>query len=166
MKSIRLLVITFASLSMLGCATYKSTMSNAKGEVITCEATGKNGFVTGYLLQKRFEDCVREAHALGYGRQGSTSAEGNSNTNPSSSSGRSAGTAETQKVVSESGVKKEAMPVSKYEYQALELVRQSNCRPKTNPLLIGQGQPQEVLGFKCEDGREVVVTCERSSCRL
>ncbi len=49
-----------------GCATYKQTLTNSKGESVTCEASGKNGFVTGLYVRQAFESCVDAAHTKGY----------------------------------------------------------------------------------------------------
>jgi hypothetical protein len=49
-----------------GCATYRTTLTNAQGQTVTCEASGKSGVVTGYYLRKGFEDCIDRAHAAGY----------------------------------------------------------------------------------------------------
>lgn len=49
-----------------GCATYRTKLTNAQGQTTTCEASGKNGIVSGYYLRKGFEDCIDRAHAAGY----------------------------------------------------------------------------------------------------
>jgi hypothetical protein len=49
-----------------GCATYKSTMTDAQGRTVTCEASGKSGIVTGYYLRRGFEDCITDAKAQGF----------------------------------------------------------------------------------------------------
>jgi len=49
-----------------GCATYKSTLTNAQGQTMTCEASGKNGIITGPMLRQGFDDCVNAAEAKGY----------------------------------------------------------------------------------------------------
>jgi len=49
-----------------GCATYKTTLTNAQGQTVTCEASGKNGIVTGHYLRSGFEDCVNNAKASGF----------------------------------------------------------------------------------------------------
>jgi len=54
------------SVFFVSCATYKKTLTNAKGETITCEASGKNGIITGYYLRKGFDNCVREAKSEGF----------------------------------------------------------------------------------------------------
>lgn len=63
----KLIIILAISLTALtGCATYKSTLTNAKGETVTCEASGKNGIITGYYLRKSFDDCLSNAKARGF----------------------------------------------------------------------------------------------------
>ena len=50
-------------MSSAGCVTYQTTLINAQGQTITCEARGKSGIVTGY---GGFEDCVAAAKAQGF----------------------------------------------------------------------------------------------------
>jgi hypothetical protein len=52
--------------ALMGCATYKSTLTNAQGQTVTCEASGKSGIVTGYYLRRGFEDCIADAKAQGF----------------------------------------------------------------------------------------------------
>lgn len=65
-KNILTFLLIFPSLFLSGCATYKTTMTNKKGESITCEASGKSGIVTGIYLRKGFEDCINEAKKNGF----------------------------------------------------------------------------------------------------
>jgi hypothetical protein len=51
---------------LTGCATYKTTLTNAKGESITCEASGHAGIISGSYLKAGFQDCVNAAEAKGY----------------------------------------------------------------------------------------------------
>jgi hypothetical protein len=53
-------------ITLAGCATYKTTLTNAQGQTVTCEASGKSGIVTGYYLRRGFEDCIAAAKAQGY----------------------------------------------------------------------------------------------------
>ena len=63
----RLIILAIACVAALaGCAHYKTTLTNAKGETVTCEASGKSGFITGYYLRRGFEDCVNAANAQGF----------------------------------------------------------------------------------------------------
>ena len=64
---IKLIIIATVSLVALsGCAHYKTTLTNAKGETMTCEASGKNGIVTGIYLRRGFESCISAAKAQGF----------------------------------------------------------------------------------------------------
>jgi hypothetical protein len=49
-----------------GCATYKTTLTDPQGRTMTCEASGKNGIVTGYYLRSGFENCIAAAKAQGF----------------------------------------------------------------------------------------------------
>ena len=63
----KLIILTIIGLAALsGCSTYKTTLTNAQGETLTCEASGKNGIITGYYLRKGFEDCINAAKAQGF----------------------------------------------------------------------------------------------------
>lgn len=52
--------------ALAGCATYKTTLTDAQGRTVTCEASGKSGIVTGYYLRRGFEDCIANAKAQGF----------------------------------------------------------------------------------------------------
>jgi hypothetical protein len=65
-------VVMVALLS--GCATYKTTMTNAQGQSVTCEASGKSGIVTGVYLRQGFDACVADAKARGYTSDGTGTA--------------------------------------------------------------------------------------------
>ncbi|MGO9614584.1 MAG: hypothetical protein ACLPX5_16335 [Dissulfurispiraceae bacterium] len=52
--------------ALASCATYKTTLTDAQGRTITCEASGKSGIVTGYYLRRGFEDCISAAKAQGF----------------------------------------------------------------------------------------------------
>jgi len=55
------------SLTVLaGCATYKTTLTDAQGRTVTCEASGKSGIITGYYLRRGFEDCIAAAKTQGF----------------------------------------------------------------------------------------------------
>ena len=54
------------ALALGGCVTYKATLTNAQGQTMTCEASGKNGLITGPMLRQGFDDCVNVAEAKGY----------------------------------------------------------------------------------------------------
>jgi hypothetical protein len=59
-------LFVFICFALGGCATYRTTLTNAKGETITCEASGKSGIITGYYLRKGFNDCVEAAKQRGF----------------------------------------------------------------------------------------------------
>jgi len=64
---IKLIIFAIICVTVLaGCAHYKTTLTNAKGETVTCEASGKSGFITGYYLRRGFEDCINAAKARGF----------------------------------------------------------------------------------------------------
>jgi hypothetical protein len=64
---IKLIIITMVSITaLIGCASYKTTLINANGETVVCEASGKSGPVTGYYLRRGFEDCISAAKARGF----------------------------------------------------------------------------------------------------
>jgi hypothetical protein len=59
-------VIGLTVLTVAGCATYETTLTNDQGQTVTCKASGKSGIVTGYYLRQGFEDCIDRAKAAGY----------------------------------------------------------------------------------------------------
>ena len=59
-----------------GCATYKTTLTDAQGRTVTCEASGKSGIVTGYYLRRGFEDCIADAKAQGFKPKQTVNIEG------------------------------------------------------------------------------------------
>jgi len=61
-----IIIASVAAIILTGCATYKSTLTNAKGETVTCEASGKSGIMTGHYLRQGFEDCLAAARDRGY----------------------------------------------------------------------------------------------------
>lgn len=61
----KLLVLGAAAL-LSACATYKTTLTNEQGKSMTCEASGKNGLITGYYLRRGFEECIARAKEAGY----------------------------------------------------------------------------------------------------
>jgi len=65
-KLVSLMSCSLVAFTLVGCATYKTTLTNAEGQTTTCEASGKSGLVTGYYLRKGFEDCVANAKAQGF----------------------------------------------------------------------------------------------------
>lgn len=49
-----------------GCAHYKTTLINAHGEKVICEASGKSSAISGYHLRQGFEACINTAKAQGF----------------------------------------------------------------------------------------------------
>jgi hypothetical protein len=68
-----LAVVLVTTILLSGCATYTTTLTNAKGETVACKAQGKDGIVTGYYLRKGFEKCVSNAEAHGFKQAEGTS---------------------------------------------------------------------------------------------
>lgn len=68
-----LLVSAVLFLSLVGCTTYETTLTNTRGQQITCKASGKAGLVTGLYLRQGFQQCVSNAEANGYGPSPSSS---------------------------------------------------------------------------------------------
>ena len=66
MHKIILVLGVCLTISLAGCASYSTTLYNKKGEKITCEASGKNGIITGYYLKQGFDDCVNAAKKQGF----------------------------------------------------------------------------------------------------
>ena len=64
---IKLILIGLFTATLAGCATYKTTLTDAQGRTLTCEASGKSGLLTGYYLRSGFDNCVAKAEAQGYG---------------------------------------------------------------------------------------------------
>lgn len=65
-KFVILALLAVAVTAAAGCATYKTTLTDAQGRTAACEASGKNGVVTGYYLRRGFEDCIAAAKAQGF----------------------------------------------------------------------------------------------------
>jgi hypothetical protein len=64
MPCIRYLIIASISITALtGCSCYSTTLINAQGQMMTCEAKGKNCSVAGY---RNYEECVSSAKAQGF----------------------------------------------------------------------------------------------------
>lgn len=66
--AINVMAVLFLSV-VSACATYKTTLTDAEGKTITCEASGKSGIITGHYLRRGFEECVAAAKAQGYGKE-------------------------------------------------------------------------------------------------
>lgn len=85
LKFIFVVSLSVALSALAGCATYKTTLTDAQGRTVTCEASGKSGIVTGYYLRRGFEDCVANAKAQGFkeGPQVRSESNGPNSKNPS-----------------------------------------------------------------------------------
>jgi uncharacterized protein YceK len=59
-------VAAVAAIVLSGCATYRTTLTDAQGRQITCEASGKNGIITGHYLRAEFDQCIAAANSAGY----------------------------------------------------------------------------------------------------
>lgn len=59
--SLLLVLLVFVS-----CAHYKTTLTNDQGRTMTCEASGKNGIVTGHYVRSAFQQCIADANAQGF----------------------------------------------------------------------------------------------------
>ncbi|MGO9378892.1 MAG: hypothetical protein ACLP29_10110 [Dissulfurispiraceae bacterium] len=58
-----LIIASISIMALIGCSCYSTTLINAQGQMITCEAKGKNCSVAGY---HSYEECVRSAKAQGF----------------------------------------------------------------------------------------------------
>lgn len=52
--------------TLTACATHTATLTDAQGQTVTCEASGKAGTATHYYLREGFNDCVEAAKAQGF----------------------------------------------------------------------------------------------------
>ncbi len=57
------------ALACAGCASYKTTLTNAQGDIRSCEARSYDGTVTGQVPKQAFDACVANAIAAGYKEQ-------------------------------------------------------------------------------------------------
>lgn len=53
-------------LLLAACASYKATLTNAQGQTMTCEASGKSGIITGAHVRGAFDDCIAAAKSQGF----------------------------------------------------------------------------------------------------
>jgi hypothetical protein len=76
----KLMGVGFLAMFVLtACAHYKTTLTDDHGRTVTCEASGKNGIVTGYYLRKGYQACLNAAKAKGYTDRGIGGSAKNSN---------------------------------------------------------------------------------------
>lgn len=66
MGTISLIAAGCIAATFTACATYKSTLTNEKGQSITCEASGHSGIITGSYLRAGYEACLESARAHGF----------------------------------------------------------------------------------------------------
>jgi len=58
------LIVAFISIiALTGCTCYSTTLVNAQGRTITCEAKGKDCSITG---QRNYDECVAAAKEKGF----------------------------------------------------------------------------------------------------
>lgn len=62
----RIILVIFIVTALSGCASYKTTLVNDKGEKVICEASGKSGPVSGLHLRLGFEACINAAKEQGF----------------------------------------------------------------------------------------------------
>lgn len=65
-KPITIVLFSLVVTMLAACASYKTTLTDAQGRTMTCEASGKSGIVTGLYLRRGFEDCISDAKAQGF----------------------------------------------------------------------------------------------------
>lgn len=73
MKIKLITMAVFSVMVLAGCAHYKTTLTNEKGETVVCEARGKAGPVSGSYLVRGYEACVNAAKANGFKEDPQTS---------------------------------------------------------------------------------------------
>jgi hypothetical protein len=54
------------SMSLTGCVTEKTVLTNDQGQTKTCETKGRIGIVSGVILHERHKNCIDKAKAEGY----------------------------------------------------------------------------------------------------
>lgn len=54
-------------------------------------------------------------------------------------------------------------PVSRYDYEALQVVKPLQCEPMGNPAVFAAAAGVERLTYACRDGRQVMVACRSSA---
>lgn len=60
-------MVLFAVLQGLsGCITRTTVLVNDQGKTETCKISGRIGFLSEYILQKRLQHCIDEAKSRGF----------------------------------------------------------------------------------------------------
>jgi hypothetical protein len=65
-RAILILPAVLLAITLPGCITEKTVLSNAQGQTITCENQGRIGIVSGIRLYSKQHDCIKHAEAAGY----------------------------------------------------------------------------------------------------
>lgn len=60
------LAVIIIGIMLSACASYHETLTNAKGQSVTCEASGHAGIITGFYLKESFRSCIDDARAHGF----------------------------------------------------------------------------------------------------
>ena len=61
----RLLLLFFMLLSLVGCATERAVLANSQGEELTCETSGA-GFFGSVSVSNQQQKCIADAEKRGY----------------------------------------------------------------------------------------------------
>jgi hypothetical protein len=72
-------IISFGVLAvgLASCATYKTTLTNDKGQSETCEASGWMGPLAGSVKYLSYKDCIDKAKARGFKENQAGASSGN-----------------------------------------------------------------------------------------
>jgi hypothetical protein len=62
---VRLLLLSFILLSLVGCATERTILVNSQGDQLTCETSGA-GFFGSVSVPNQQAKCIAEAEKRGY----------------------------------------------------------------------------------------------------
>ncbi len=61
----RLLLLSFIFLSLVGCATERTILVNSQGDQLTCETSGA-GFFGSVSVPNQQQKCIADAEERGY----------------------------------------------------------------------------------------------------
>ncbi len=61
----RLLLLSFIFLSLVGCATERTILVNSQGDQLTCETSGA-GFFGSVSVANQQQKCIADAEKRGY----------------------------------------------------------------------------------------------------
>jgi hypothetical protein len=62
---VRLLLLSFIFLSLVGCATERTILVNSQGDQLTCETSGA-GFFGSVSVPNQQQKCIADAEKRGY----------------------------------------------------------------------------------------------------